>query len=91
MVDTDEPGPVAEADVIELGRHAPSVDSVISRLDRYKGEIKSITAIIQWENGTFDVVGNDRPIPAWAYDRLILELHLQGMIHVCPDGGRITG
>lgn len=45
-------------DIEELGRHDPTVASVVSRLARHVDEIKDITVIITWDDGSCDVTGN---------------------------------
>lgn len=62
--------------VIELGRHKPSVDSVIHRLERNHDEIKSITAIIEWNDGTSSVAYNTKSMEALTYELFAFQKHL---------------
>lgn len=63
--------------VIELGRHKPSVPSVIDRLDRHQDKIKNITAIIEWDDGSSDVVHNTKEVQDLCYEKEILTLCIQ--------------
>ena len=58
--------------IIELGRHEPSVDSVIERLDRYRGRINNITAIITWDDGSTEVVHDTKTLRDVGFESLFL-------------------
>lgn len=74
---------MAEGDekVVELGRHDPTVESVVTRLHRHMDRIKSITAVVQWDNGSYDVFFDTRDVSLLCYDRLILDKMLHGQVH----------
>lgn len=61
-----------EENVVELGQHGASVESVISRLVRHQSSIKSITAVIQWDDNTADVVYSPKKTSEMAYDALLV-------------------
>ena len=58
--------------IVDLGNHDPSVESVISRLSRHQEDIKSITVIITWENGDRSVHYDTKPIENLSYDSFLL-------------------
>lgn len=64
-----------EDKVVELNAHAPTVESVTSRLARLKG-IEHISAVIVWDNGYVQVVGDSKPIPQWALASVILSAYV---------------
>ena len=72
----------AEAEVIELGQHEPTAESVVTRLHRHMDRIRSITAIVQWDDGSYDVCCDAKPIEQLCFDRLVLDKSL--MEHVGP-------
>ncbi|MEW8315958.1 MAG: hypothetical protein AB2669_19955 [Candidatus Thiodiazotropha endolucinida] len=76
---------MSEENITELGRHEPSVESVISRLDRHQGEIAHITAIVEWNNGTCGVYHDSKSIPDMAYDLLLLQQYTQSHVIVKGD------
>jgi hypothetical protein len=65
----------------ELGAHEPSVESVISRLDRYQGKIKSITAIVTWEDDTSDVYSDTKPITDLSFECFLLQSYILDSIN----------
>jgi hypothetical protein len=48
--------------VVELGQHSPSVDSVIFRLNNIKSEIEHISIVVRWKDGLLTVAGNEMPL-----------------------------
>jgi len=66
--------------VKELNRHAPSVDSVIERLDRNRKKIKSITAVIVWEDGSCDITHDTKSLPDLSYDSVLLNAYIQDLV-----------
>ncbi len=66
--------------VAELNRHNPSVESVVSRLDRYEKKIKHITAVVEWEDGSSDVVHDTKDVSILCYELKILDSHIDGFI-----------
>lgn len=63
--------------VVELGRHKPTTDSVIERIDRHRSKIKGITAVLTYEDGSCDLTYNTKPLTELAYDALLLTTHVQ--------------
>ena len=59
-------------DVVELGAHEPSVESVVSRLDRFQDKIKHITVIVEWENGSSDVFYDTKDVSQLCFESVIL-------------------
>lgn len=49
-------------DVVELGAHDPSVESVISRLGRFQDEIKHITVVVEWKDDSADVFHDTKEV-----------------------------
>lgn len=78
-----------EEKIVELGRHDPDVASVMSRLDRYhvEGRIKALTAIVQWDDGSYDVVCDTKNIGNLAYEGLVLQRFLIDLVGI-KGGGR---
>ena len=44
--------------VLELGKHIPSVESVTLRLHSCSKDIKTIISVIEWEDGELSVCGS---------------------------------
>lgn len=61
--------------VEELGRHVPTVESVISRLSRYIDNIKNINVVIEWECGHIGVYGNKQDAGTVSLAALVLQDH----------------
>lgn len=77
---------MSEENVVELSQHDVTVESVITRLHRHRDRIKSITAIIKWDDGTADVVRSPHTAPEMAYDLLLLQKSALGMLDIVdPD------
>lgn len=66
--------------IAELNQHLPSVDSVIERLDRHRGKIKSITAVILWDDDSMDICHDTKRLESMAYEHLLLGRYLQSLI-----------
>lgn len=66
--------------IVELGRHKPSVESVIERLDRYKDEIEHITVVVTWKDKSANTYGDDKKISEWCYHSRILDMCVDEMI-----------
>lgn len=49
---------MSKDNIIELNAHAPTVESVISRLNRYKDEIKHIQVIVEWDDDGCGIYGD---------------------------------
>lgn len=58
--------------VVELGRHPPTVGSVISRLGRYQEKIRSITCVVTWEDESVDVFYNTKSGRDLAFEHYVL-------------------
>lgn len=58
--------------IVELGRHLPSVESVVTRLHQHVERIKHITAVVEWDDGSSDVCYNTKDISLLCYDKEIL-------------------
>lgn len=65
--------------IAELGRHKPSVESVISRLGRYQNKIKHISVVIEWNSGESNVYGDDKSVKDWVYDASLFRVHVDQM------------
>lgn len=66
--------------VVELGRHDPTVESVITRLYQHMGRINHITAIIEWDNGASDVFYDTKELELLCLDSAILTKLIQSEI-----------
>jgi len=66
--------------LIELNRHDSTVGSVISRLHRHQGRIKSITAIIEWDNETIDISCNAKKTRDFTYELAVFGNYVDCMI-----------
>lgn len=69
-----------EKDVIELGVHEPSVESVISRLSRFQDKIKHITVIVEWEDESGDVFHDTKDMKNLCYDTVIFNEYVKRLI-----------
>ena len=74
-----ESGAVSDK-ILELGRHDPSVESVTTRLYQNMDKIKSITAIVEWFDGSYDVCCDTKDIAFLCFDREILSKFIQGFV-----------
>lgn len=72
---------MSDKKVHELGAHNPSVASVISRLDRHQGKIKHIAAVIEWEDGSCDVVHDEREVKDLCYDAILMDKYIGGLVY----------
>ena len=54
--------------IVELNAHKPTPDSVIERLDRYRGNIDNITAVVTWDNGVTEVYGDAKALKDLAFE-----------------------
>lgn len=61
------------SNVVELDNHDPSVESVITRLHRHKDKIKSITAIVTWDNDGVDVCHDTKCVTVLSYESMVLQ------------------
>ena len=63
---------MTEKNVVELNNHEITVESVITRLERHKDKIKSITAIVHWDNETMKVFCDKKGASEFAYELAVL-------------------
>ena len=66
--------------VVDLGNHLPTVDSVIERLGRHRDRIASITAVITWDDGSMDICHDTKNLEEMAYEQLLLNRYLHSLI-----------
>lgn len=66
--------------VIELGRHLPSVESVVSRLYQHVARIKHITAIVEWDDGSSDVAYDTKDVANMCFEKEVLALKITSLI-----------
>ena len=71
--------------ISELNGHSPSVESVISRLDRYQERIKSITCIVEWDDESFDVVHNEKRLQELAFEIQVFQKYLTPKFKINSD------
>ena len=64
--------------VIEFG-HDPTVESIISRLERFKNKIKHITVVVEWEDDSSGVYHNTKDIEKLCYENKILSKYVDDM------------
>lgn len=67
-------------DVIELGVHEPSVESVISRLIRFQDKIAHITVIVEWDDESTDVFHDTKDIKSVCYEARVLDQYANNLI-----------
>lgn len=63
-----------KAEIIELGRHRATVGSITSRLNRSRDEIVNIVAMVEWDDGTFQLFCNAMTTERLCYLAKCLEL-----------------
>ena len=66
--------------ISELGRHKPSVESVISRLVRHQDRIKRITVVLEWDDKSSSIHHDDSGAMDIAYDAMILNRYAMGFV-----------
>lgn len=76
---------MSEEKIIELGRHDPTVESVVERLQRHLKRIKHITAVVEWDDGSSDVVCDTKDIAFICFDKEILAKFIQQEIGIRGD------
>lgn len=59
-------------DIEELGRHEPTVASVVARLGRHVNRIKHITAVVEWDDGSCDIYGDAKTSGDIAWHQAVL-------------------
>ena len=74
-----------EDNIQELGNHIPTVESIITRLHRHMGRIKSITAVIQWDDGARQITDNDKPISELCFDATVLNHEISKRLSDCAE------
>jgi len=67
-------------DVIELGVHEPSVESIISRLSRFQDKIKHITVIVEWEDESSDIFYDTKDTKSLCYESILLSEYVKTLI-----------
>ena len=74
------------AKIVELNRHEPNVDSVCERLSRHRNRIKSIIAVIEWDNGSYDVTHDTKSVESICFEAALLQKYAQSFIgyEACP-------
>lgn len=77
-------GADTEEKIIELGRHKPTVESVIERLQRHVGSIKHITAIVEWDNGFSAVFYDSKDVALLCYDKEVLSRTIYESLSFIP-------
>ena len=60
-------------DLVDLKASPPSVESVIERLGWHKDKIKHISVVIEWDNETLDVCGDQKCSSEWLLHTALLE------------------
>ena len=78
--------------IVELGRHDPTVESVITRLYQNMSRIKGITAVVEWDDGSSDVCCDTKNITHLCFDKEILAMFIHGLIkaEAMTDSNRLT-
>ena len=71
--------------VIELGRHTPCVESVITRLYENMGRIKSISVVVEYDDESLQVCGNAKPMKDISYHAAVLQNEVQYLISTSYD------
>lgn len=72
--------------ITELNAQDPTVESVIERLGRHTKKIKSITAIVTWEDGSSSVCHDTKQTNRMAFDALVLQNYLLNDMLMRVDG-----
>jgi hypothetical protein len=71
--------------ISELNAHTPSVESVISRLDRYRERIKEITVVVCWDDDSYDVCHDQKPTEKLCFDAAVLDKYIKSLIGDIDD------
>ncbi len=66
--------------VVDLNEHTPTPDSVIERLGRHRGQIKSITCVITWDDDSVLIAHDLRTLPDLCYDAMALQRYVGNKI-----------
>ena len=69
-----------EDDIVELNAHEPSVESVVSRLNRFKDKIEHITAVVVWKDESADVFHDSKDIEKVCYESILLNKYAENLI-----------
>jgi hypothetical protein len=67
-------------DIVELGNHESTVASVISRLVRHEDRISHITVILDWDDGSTDIYGDDKSNADICWHSMLLSKKTQNTI-----------
>jgi hypothetical protein len=61
------------ATIIDIDNTTPTVESVVTRLFYAMKDIKSITCIVEWEDGETDWCGSEKSIKDMAHHSMLLQ------------------
>jgi len=62
--------------ITELGNHDPTVESVITRLYNNMDKIKSITAVVKWEDESSGVYYDTKCTSQMAFESVVLQKYI---------------
>ena len=71
--------------VVELGAHSPSPQSVVSRLYRHMDKIKNIVVYIEYESGEQGVAMNTMKDEVLAYAGCLIRRHIDDLLFGAND------
>lgn len=64
------------SEIVELNVHNSTVGSVVTRLNHFQDDIKNITAIVTWNDGTSDVYFDKHKTSVAAYHMAVMQRDL---------------
>ena len=62
--------------IIDLNRHSPTVESVISRLDRHQQRIAHISGVVEYDDGTMQVFYDTKSPRDFSYEVSVMQHYL---------------
>ncbi len=67
-------------DIIELGRHSPTPQSLATRLERYKDRIKHVSAIVTWDDGSVELYCDEKSVGVMCHELKVFDLELSDIM-----------
>ena len=76
-------GHLVRKHIQSLGLETPVTEAVLANED---DKIKSITAIIEWDNDIIDLVHDSRPVSSLIFDAKLLDTYVTDILKGALDG-----
>lgn len=77
---------MAKAEVIELGAHSPSVESIASRLHRFSDTYESIMVLVEDKEGNYQFVCNEKPLADIVFEGEVIAQKIGKMVNNVLEG-----